>query len=46
MTTLAEAMRWAEANTGLPHLCTDYELCPVCLLCTGCCKGHDDDAAD
>ncbi len=22
------------------HLCTDYELCPVCLLCTGCCQGH------
>jgi hypothetical protein len=28
---------------GMEHLCTDYELCPVCLLCTGWhCEGHDD----
>jgi hypothetical protein len=45
MTTLAEAMRWAEENTGLSpfareHYCTDYELCPVCLLCLDCCQGH------
>ena len=25
------------------HLCTDYELCPVCWLCTGCCDGHSDE---
>ena len=25
------------------HLCTDHELCPTCLLCEGCCLGHDKD---
>jgi hypothetical protein len=45
--TLAEAMRQALVNTGLDpdpdgerHLCTDYELCPVCWLCLACCLGH------
>jgi hypothetical protein len=50
MTTLLEAMHQAMRNTGLGwqpsasgderHFCTDYELCPVCLLCLSCCKGH------
>jgi Family of unknown function (DUF6166) len=27
--------------TTTDHLCTDFELCPACRLCTGCCRGHE-----
>ena len=38
--------RWSSEN-AIVHLCTDYELCPQCLLCIGCCDWHDiDDGAE
>ena len=31
---------------GDGHLCTDYELCPACAMCDGCCNCTPDDVVE